>query len=239
MKWLTLVWLHFANGGLGKYRYRNKGLFTADQNLNGQTARFTRQNNNGNRRGYECPEERDHYPYWHPTPWIDLAIYTNDATRCEYYRTESENVKGRFYCVMPESWYHHMVRTGGNGNNGFIPNTVETCDALNEEGSQMSTFVQQEIAGSQANQRAIIDLEVQRCGIASDMVYERCQGIAPFNISDTSVVGDTEECQTALDTLRANGIKPAAITDVRQLFAPIHSSFSGRIAAWYFGAHNC
>eukprot|EP00463_Aulacantha_scolymantha_P000914 TRINITY_DN161_c0_g1_i16.p1 TRINITY_DN161_c0_g1~~TRINITY_DN161_c0_g1_i16.p1 ORF type:complete len:256 (+),score=53.91 TRINITY_DN161_c0_g1_i16:94-861(+) len=37
---------------------RNKGLFTADQNVNRRSAIGTRQNPNGGRRGLECPEER-------------------------------------------------------------------------------------------------------------------------------------------------------------------------------------
>lgn len=124
-----------------RYRFRNRGLFTADRRLNGNTARFTRQNNNGNRRGYECPEERDHYPYWHPTEWIDLAIQTNDPSRCSWYQEESENVKGRHFCSLPDSWYHHMVSRGGNGNNGFIPNTEARCMQLNRPTSQMMTFL--------------------------------------------------------------------------------------------------
>jgi len=128
-----------------KYRYRNRGLFNADRNLNGNTARFTRQNENGNRRGYECPEERDNYPYWHPTPWIDVAIYANNHSRCEDYRNKSENIVGRNYCWLPDSWYHFMVSQGGNGNNGFIPNTQYLCEALNQPTSQMSRFLHSQL----------------------------------------------------------------------------------------------
>ena len=70
-------------------------LFTADQQLNNNklgisSAIFTRQNPNGNRRGYECPEERDYYPYFHPTPWIDIAVMAHNASSCRFARAKQQ-----------------------------------------------------------------------------------------------------------------------------------------------------
>eukprot|EP00158_Paraphelidium_tribonemae_P008590 Partr_v1_DN28620_c0_g1_i6_m50217 putative protein Hydra magnipapillata len=85
-------------------RERNKGLFTADQNLNNlESAIHTRQdtNNNDNRFGWECPEERDYWPYWHPTPFRDVWACTDETFRCAYYRRESQNVVDKGECSNP------------------------------------------------------------------------------------------------------------------------------------------
>ncbi|KAK3753506.1 hypothetical protein QZH41_018003, partial [Actinostola sp. cb2023] len=108
-----------------KYRSRNKGLFLADQKLKRQSAKYTRQNPGGTRRGYECSEERDYYPYWHPTPWKDIAVLTNDASRCEMYHQESENVKGRYACEVPRQY-----KVAKGWMNYVIPSTKEKCEAF-------------------------------------------------------------------------------------------------------------
>ncbi len=46
----------------------------------------------------------------------DIAVLTNEPTKCDYYRQESENVKGRFYCSTPPSF------------SAAIPNTESECN---------------------------------------------------------------------------------------------------------------
>jgi hypothetical protein len=97
---------------LCKHTERNRGLYTADQRVRRNDQRGTRQNPNGDRRGLECPEERDYYPWWMPAPWVDIAVLTNDAenktctdpsqpectARCKFYLENSFNKNRKGYC---------------------------------------------------------------------------------------------------------------------------------------------
>eukprot|EP00051_Salpingoeca_urceolata_P010126 m.123467 g.123467 ORF g.123467 m.123467 type:complete len:798 (-) comp16588_c0_seq2:470-2863(-) len=89
-------------------RERNRGLFTADQNLRNNnlgysSAVYTRQNPNNNRRGYECPEERDYWPYWHPSAWRDIVVMTDRLDLCDFFRAESQNKKPKALCRNTET----------------------------------------------------------------------------------------------------------------------------------------
>lgn len=111
-----------------KWRERNRGLFTANRNLQTNNGRngaiYTRQNENGNRYGFECPEERDYYPYWHPTQWRDIAVFTNQPEKCPSYIARSQNVAERYYCKAPQDWIQYQASMGRNG---FIPINGTEC----------------------------------------------------------------------------------------------------------------
>lgn len=139
---------------------RNKGLYTADQRVRRNDARGTRQNPSGNRRGLECPEERDYYPHWAPSPWIDIAVFTNDAqeepcvdpededcsVRCRYYLENSFNMHSKSYCdVNPgqdvsaklnsqawgqRKWYNNQDACEANGFSWYNISLSDVVDGL-------------------------------------------------------------------------------------------------------------
>ena len=110
---------------------RNKGLYTADQNLNRNDARATRQNPNGNRRGLECPEERDYYPSWHPSPWKDAAILASSEEFCPYFQARSQNTVDRNYCTGATGAENNKQPINENGckQNGGTWNTAQSWAA--------------------------------------------------------------------------------------------------------------
>jgi hypothetical protein len=111
-------------------RDRNQGLFIADRESEGgltptqRSAIYTRQNNNGDQYGYECNEERDYYPYWGPSAWIDVAVFAQNADWCPFYQAQSQNVLGRGYCVKLAN------DTTDNQNAGIYARYINQADCL-------------------------------------------------------------------------------------------------------------
>jgi len=98
-------------------RHRNTGLFTADQQLTANRAIYTRQNPNNNRRGLECPEERDYYPYWLPTPFIDIAYLTDQIDKvdpnygiCDFIRNNTQNLNLKYRCSSRHNTRHDCYK---------------------------------------------------------------------------------------------------------------------------------
>merc|ERR1740123_2559514 len=117
---------------LCEQRARQYGLFHADQDLQGDAQIYTRQNPAGTRRGLECPEERDYYPWWNPSPWHDIAIITPSMERCaNHIAPNSQNVAEKCSCInggdgddvedwFPEDDYveHNLNETNCEDNGG-------------------------------------------------------------------------------------------------------------------------
>ncbi|MCP5827068.1 hypothetical protein NL337_26960, partial [Klebsiella pneumoniae] len=59
--------------------------------------------------------------------WRDIAILTNDASRCAAYQAESQNVKAKHYCLVPDALREYHIK---KGTEGWIPITQNACEAL-------------------------------------------------------------------------------------------------------------
>jgi len=135
----------FRNYERCKHLSRNKGLFIADQDLNGNDARYSRQNPNGdannNRNGLECPEESEYYPYWGPSAWMDLAVLTSDVSKCAMYESESQNVKAKGYCDCTEAALQHCGASDNANSQQKIPITKQLCENPQIQGMVAGVWV--------------------------------------------------------------------------------------------------
>lgn len=162
-------------------RQRNKGLFTADQKLRGESSKHTRQNPGGTRYGYECPEERDYYPYWHPTDWKDIAVFVHDKKLCDYYQTESFNVKPKGEC---------MEKYGGGGyKHASKYNQNSTCVEGGGEWFEFSNYLEEPTV--QYNSK-------EACEGASTKDIPLVWGI-PYRTQDLDTKPLKEKCLVGLD----------------------------------------
>lgn len=122
---------------------RNKGLYVSDQLMRRNDRRATRQNPNGNRHGFECPEERDYYPWWAPSPWIDIAVLSDSAAdsicypystkctkRCEYYMNNTMNIHKKGYCDVNHNTQDVSVKLNSQAwNQNRWYNNRAACEA--------------------------------------------------------------------------------------------------------------
>ena len=110
-----------------KQRHRNTRIFTADQRLHSISSIYTRQNPNGNRYGFECPEERDYYPYWGETEWRDISVLTTNTSMCDYYYNNSR-------CNVEK---HDCIGLNLDNNNLNYPYDKTTCE---DQGGHWVTY---------------------------------------------------------------------------------------------------
>jgi hypothetical protein len=173
-------------------RDRNAGLWTSTQNVrDDRGATATMQNANGNdennRSGYECPEERDYYPYWHPTPFIDAAVLTYDTGKCGFYTSESGNKKDKGICTgdaAADEFNNEADCTGA----GKTWSVTGSWDRSAPDCAQIPTSYENHhgFAGQVLGQQAQYDWKVP------NDVGENCAFRARYNISSIEVTDDLD-----------------------------------------------
>lgn len=76
------------------------------------------------------------YRYWHPTPWRDIAVLTDDTGRCNDYQRKSQNVRDYGMCCDAA----HLDTTGncvqlnGTASGVWGPNNAADCKVSRQAG---------------------------------------------------------------------------------------------------------
>jgi len=179
-------------------RRRNAGLYISDQNLQNGGNRLpvtapatrTRQSNDGQRYGFECDEEREYYPYWHPSPWRDIVVFTANTSRCDFYKQESMNVVPRGECIntktgvpLPENTERECLPQGGTWvmtkAHGISPPECRSTDEIATRDNHLGNSVM--------GQMAHYDWT-----IPYDVIDENCVLRIRYNISSTDFKWETD-----------------------------------------------
>jgi len=79
------------------------------------------------------------YRYWHPTPWRDIAVMTDDTGHCSYYSWNSQNVRDYGKCCNK----NHLAGTGEciqmTSSAGLGPNSFAACQNDRQSGTWIET----------------------------------------------------------------------------------------------------
>ena len=67
-------------------------------------------------------------PYWRPSIWKDIAIYTTYGTGCDAYQGESQNGKDRKYCRYDDDYWVEILHYVPSAT-GQLPTTFSECNA--------------------------------------------------------------------------------------------------------------
>lgn len=142
-------------------------------------------------------------PLLSSTIWRDIAILTNDPKRCAAYQAESQNVKAKNYCAVPDSMLANRIK---NNKEAWIPINQADCEALSfKQGNSTIYGKWREVAAwgmkppecrenewSRDNHHGNVAgsggfMAVFNWTVPADKIHERCALRLRYNIS----TGDT------------------------------------------------
>lgn len=147
-----------------------------DQEVQRGGSIYTRQNPNGEQSGYECPEERDYYPYWHPTAWKDIAVLTSNVEKCDEFLAKSSNRQMRFECIENMRGYRKWQSIYHRDKNSFDMSGISKWNSEDDciqNGGEWIGFYNSKFVFSNINSEEECSQVADNLQIRDDVVWGR------------------------------------------------------------------